>query len=485
MVIAPRARGLLGALHQAFMTEISKSRVFQQCALGWAAACAATSTAAMATLLLVSPAPAWAQMSPGKPASQGATVAGRKGDYIVAVVGGELVTAAEIDRSVERLAAAAARSGQGLPPMLELRQKVLDSMIDERVLINHAKRNYNLRIDDAEVDRAVANVAAQNQLSVEQLRERLAAEGMDVKRYREQIREQMMVERVRDVEVRRSVAVSETDVDEYIARQMREAQAKAPINLAQILISVPDGAKDADVAARRAVAEQVVKRLNAGEPFEQVARAVSDDKLSAPNGGVMGLRSPDKFPDLFVRAVAPLKAGQVLEQPVRSAAGFHILKLLERNGVSPFSDTQTRARHILMRPKDEAAQASILARMQTMRRDVLSGAKSFEQLAKEFSEDGSAAQGGDLGWASPGMFVPEFEQAMNALPLKGISEPLMSRFGIHLIQVMERRTVEPEPKQLREQARNALREQRFEEANERWVKEIRSQSFIEMRESPQ
>jgi peptidyl-prolyl cis-trans isomerase SurA len=162
-----------------------------------------------------------------------------------------------------------------------------------------------------------------------------------------------------------------------------------------------------------------------------------------------------------------------------------VLKLVERIETSPFSYAQTRARHILIRPADQSAQATVMSRMQAYRRDVLSGAKTFEQLAKDNSEDGSAAQGGDLGWANPGMFVPEFEQVMNALPIKGISEPFMSRFGVHLIQVLERRNVELEPKQIREQARNVLREQRFEEANEKWVKEIRAQSFIEMRESPQ
>ena len=488
MVTVPRVRGWLLAPCQVFMTELlNSSPSFRIAALKTPICAVVTAATLIAMFALAAPTVSWAQMSGAKPApgQAGARPAARSGDYIIAVVGSELVTAAEVDRSVERMRASATQSGQALPPLLELRQKVLDAMIDERVLINHVKRNYNLRIDDLEVDRAVANVAAQNQLTLEQLRERLAAEGMDFKRYREQIREQMMVERIRDAEVRRNLTISESDVDDYIAQQAQQAKSAAQINIAQILISVPEGAKEADVAVRRARAEQVLKRLAAGEAFEQLARELSDDKLTAPNGGAIGLRAPDKLPDLFVRAVASLKAGQRLDQWVRSPAGFHVLKLVERSETSPFSYAQTRARHILIRPADQSAQATVMSRMQAYRRDVLSGAKTFEQLAKDNSEDGSAAQGGDLGWANPGMFVPEFEQVMNALPIKGISEPFMSRFGVHLIQVLERRNVELEPKQIREQARNVLREQRFEEANEKWVKEIRAQSFIEMRESPQ
>ncbi len=426
--------------------------------------------------------PTMAQMSGGGAAAK---TPARSGDYILAVVGGELVTAAELDQAVERARYAAAQSQSALPPLPELRKQALDTLIDERVLINHAKRNYNLRIDDGEVERAVANVASQNRMTPAQLQERIEQEGMPFKAYRDQLRDQLMVDRIRDIEVRRSIQVSEAEVDDYIEKKHGEARDSAPVNVAQILITVPEKATAAERAARQQRAEEVLRRVQAGEPFEALAKQFSDDKATAAQGGALGLRSPDKLPDLFVSASRSLKAGQALSTLLRSAAGFHVLKLLERQQGSAFAYTQTKARHILLVPNEKANPEELAGRLAAVRQQIQSGATSFEKAAQSMSMDGTAAQGGDLGWTSPGTFVPEFEEPMNRLPLMAISDPLLSRFGVHLIQVTERRTVEPELKQVREQAKGVLREQRFAEANTNWVKDLRAQALVEMRESPQ
>ena len=407
----------------------------------------------------------------------------RNGDYIVAVINSELVTAFEVEQRLARVRAEAQRGNSRLPPEAELRQQVLDALIDERVQSTYAREN-GPRIDDTELERAVANVAAQNQLTPAQLRERIVADGMDYGRFRSTLRDQMAVERVREREVNARIRISDADIDRVVEQQRAEAAADVELNLAQILVTVPEGASDAALAERRARAEQALARVRGGEDFAKVARELSEDANRAA-GGVIGRRSSKRLPDLFVDAVKNLRAGQVTPQLVRSGAGFHVLKVIERAEGDAFKVTQTRARHILMRVSDRSSQPAVAARLEQLRRQIERGERKFEDVARELSEDGTAANGGDLGWTSPGSFVPEFEEAMNRLPLGGLSQPVASRFGVHLIQVMERRDVALEPKQVREQARNMLREQRFEQAYNDWTRDLRLRAYIEMREPPQ
>jgi len=405
----------------------------------------------------------------------------RTADYIVAVVNQELVTAGEVEQRIARVREQAARNNQKLPPPAELRKQLLDALIDERVQVTHA-RDEGTRVDDAELDRAVANVAVQNQVTLAQLRERLAAEGMDFGRFRNNIRDQIMVERIREREVQARIKVSESEIDALLDKQ-RAAGAATQYNIAQILVTVPEGASDAVVAERRARIEAALARVKAGEPFETVAKEVSEDANKA-QGGVIGLRPGDRLPDLFVERVRGLKAGEIAPALLRTAAGFHALKLIERREASAFSVTQTHARHILLRVSPQLSQDAAIRRLADFKRQILAHSKTFEQLARENSEDGSAAAGGDLGWAASGQFVPEFDEAMNALPIGGISDPLVSRFGVHLIQVVERRQVNLEPKQQREQATNVLREQKFDAAYVEWLRDLRARAYIEMRDPP-
>ncbi len=405
------------------------------------------------------------------------------GDYIVAVVNSDLVTAAEIEQRLERMRATGATRGAALPPANEqMRQQALDALVEERVIMTYARES-GMRVDDSEVDRAVQSVAQQNQLTQAQLRERLRAEGIDFARFRANLRDQILLERVREREVGQRTRVLDADIDKYLADRNAISARDTELNIAQILVSVPEGAGDEALAQRKARADAALARVLGGEDFAAVAREVSEDSNRA-KGGEIGLRPASRLPDLFVEQVRGLRAGEVSPTVLRSGAGLHVLKLLERRETSGVRVTQTRVRHILLRPSAQLSVDVAKQRLIEMRAQIERGSNSFESLARQYSEDASAAQGGDLGWVNPGAFVPEFEEAMNRLSVGGLSQPVVSRFGVHLIDVVERRETTLDAKQVREQARNALREQKFEEAYLEWIKELRSRAYVEMREPP-
>jgi peptidyl-prolyl cis-trans isomerase SurA len=414
--------------------------------------------------------------------AQGSRTPARAGDHIVAVVNSELVTNQEVELRLARARDDARRSGARLPAEDELRRQALDALIDERVQLTHA-RDVGLRVDEAEIERAVSGVASQNQLTVPQLRERLKTEGTDWARFRSNLRDQLMLDRLREREVQARIRVSDTEVDELIARQLGSVATAPVLNIAQILVPVPEGAAEAVVARQRALAERALARVNGGEDFATVAREVSQDG-NRDKGGEIGARPADRLPDLFVDAVAKLAPGQVAPALLRSGAGFHVLKLLERRAAGGPRVTQTRARHILLRTSAATTAEAAARKLEALRRDIASGRKAFDAAAREISEDGSAPNGGDLGWVSPGGFVPEFEQAMDRLGPGAISAPVVSRFGVHLIQVVERRDTELDPKDLRDRARAAVRESKADQAYADWAREMRNRAYVELREPP-
>jgi peptidyl-prolyl cis-trans isomerase SurA len=414
-------------------------------------------------------------------AAQPATL--RVGDYIVAVVNSELVTAIEVDQRAARVREEARRSGARAPAGDALRKQIVDALIDERVLITHARES-GMKIDDAELDRAVNSIAAQNKLTPAELRQRLAAEGMDMARFRNNLRDQMLVERIREREVSARIRVNDTEIESLVAQQRGDVASEVELNLAQILVSVAENSTEVQTAERRARVEQALARLRSGENFEDVARDLSEDGNRA-KGGELGLRPASRLPDLFVDAVRELKAGQFTGEPIRSGAGFHLLKVLERREGSAFRVTQTRARHVLLRTSAQLSAQDAVRRLEELRRQIEAGQRRFEDVAREISEDGSAPSGGDLGWVSPGGFVPEFEEAMNRLAPGGMSPPVVSRFGVHLIQVIERRKVDLSDKDVKDQARNVLRERKFQAAYLEWAKDLRARAYIELREPPQ
>jgi len=418
----------------------------------------------------------------------------QSGDYIVVVVNQELVTAGEVQQRIARARDEAERNRSTLPPPTALRQQVLDSLIDERVLVTNAREMSN-RIDDVELDRAVGNVAVQNQLTLAQLKDRLKKEGIAFAKFRDNVRDQMMVERVREREVINRIRVSDAEIDALLLQKRQEAGANAEFDIAQILVTMPEGASIAVASERRQRALAALARVRGGEDFAAVARELSEDANRA-QGGKIGLRAADRLPDLFVKAIQSLKPGDVAPEPVRSGAGFHILKLLEKKEAGPFTlekrgkaavagVQQTHVRHILLRPSAELTVEAATRRLAQFKREIQSGSRTFEQLARANSEDGSAAQGGDLGWTSPGAFVPEFEEAVAALPIGGMSDPVTTRFGLHLIQLLERRQTELDVRQQREQARNILKEQKFEGAYADWLRDLRGRAYIELRDPPQ
>lgn len=421
----------------------------------------------------------------GAPASKAQTARGTSpapGDYIVAIVNSELVTAGEVEQRLAHAKQEAARAGARLPPDSVLREQITNALIDERVLVTYA-RDIGVKVDAAEVDRAIANIAAQNKIPLDQLRDRLQREGIDYGRFRDNLRDQIAVERVREHDVVARIQPTDREIDALLDEQRAAVGASIEYNIAQILVTVPDGASDAVVAERRARAESALARVKAGTPFAQVAREMSEDPNRA-NGGAIGMRPAERLPDVFVDAVRSLEPGQVSPTLLQTGAGFHVLELVDKRDARAFTITQTRARHILLRPSAQLDEQAALRRLADLKRQIEAGTISFEQAARENSEDSSAAQGGELGWASPGTFVPEFEKAIAPVAVGGMTEPFVSRFGAHLVQVEERRSVTLDPKQQREQARNVLRERKFAEAYAEWTRDLRARAYVEMRDPP-
>jgi len=368
-----------------------------------------------------------------------------------------------------------------------LTQQALDQLINEKAQLQQARDN-GIRIDDTEVDQTEATIARQNQVGKEELYKRVAAEGLSVTAFREQLRNQLMISRLREREVDNRARVSDTDVEQFIQTQQAgkpSAGLSYDLNLGMILVTVPENATDKEVAELQAKALQISKRAKAGENFATLAATFSQATDKGANGGEMGLRPADRYPTLFVDSTQSLTKGDISE-PVRSGAGFHILKVLDKKQTELSNTTivQTRARHILLRVSNELNETAARNRLLTYKQRIQAGS-DFAELARQFSQDGSAQTGGDLGWASPGQFVPEFEEVMARLRPGQVSDPLVSRFGVHLIQVMERREVPLTLREQREMVRNQLREKKMEEMYTAWVDELRGRAYVELRDPPQ
>ena len=406
-------------------------------------------------------------------------------DYIVAVVNSEPITNNEVRAKLVRAEQQLTQQGAALPPRGELARQVMERLIADKAQLQLA-RTSGLRVDDNAVDNAVVGVARQNQISVEELRSRLVADGVSFSQFRSELRDEIMISRLRQRELESRTNITEQNIDQFLREQQESVALSAPeINLAQILVAVPENATPQQVTALQAKALQAADRAKAGIDFGVLANEMSDSPTRS-TGGQMGLRSADRYPALFLEATKNLPTGGIAG-PVRSGAGFHILKVVEKKQASlpGVNVTQTRARHILLRITPALSERAARDRLSELKKRIAAGQSDFATLARETSEDASAKEGGDLGWASPGNFVPEFEQVMNSLAPGQISEPLTSRFGVHLIQVVERRDTELSKREQREIARNALREIKQEEAYALWAQEVRGRAYVEYREPPQ
>ena len=424
-------------------------------------------------------------LPPEKTAGTAAAAAPRQADYIVAVVNSEPVTNNEVRARLARAEAQLAQQGGAMPPRDLLARQVLERIILERVQLQQAKE-VGLKVDDYAVSQAEQGVARQNSMSVDELYRRLARDGMDKERFREELRNQLLLQRLREREVESRVKVSDLDVDQFLREQQQQGgdASAMEINLGHVLVIVPENATPAQVAERQARAQQAADKLRAGEDFAAVAREFSDAP-EGQRGGLLGLRPADRYPELFVSSTQGVPVGGLVG-PVRSPAGFHVLKVVERvtAGV-PTTVVQSHARHILLRTGPQLTETAAAARLAEYRRRVLAGQADFAALAREHSQDGSAKEGGDLGWANPGRYVPEFEQAMNSLKPGEISEPLVSRFGVHLIQLLERREAKLTQREQRDMARDTVREKKLDEAYATWAQELRGRAYVEYRDPPQ
>ena len=446
------------------------------------------STLVLLAVLLAAPAQAQLQRTPGGLSLPEGTGAGRStqtADFIVALVNSEPVTNHDVRTRLRQVEQNIAQRGiTGAPPRAELALQVLEQLINERAQLQFAAES-GLRVSDNDLDQAEQGIAAQNQLSRDEFRRRLAAEGIDVNRFRSELRQQILLQRVREREVASRVQVTDADIDEFIRDQMSANDLSSlELNLSHVLVTVPEGASEAQVAERQARAQRVADRARAGEDFATLAREFSDAPERS-KGGQFGWRAATRLPDLFVNSTRALAPGEIAG-PVRSLAGFHVLRLNDKRGAGmpAMTVTQTRVSHILLRPGAQLSQQEAQARLAEFRQRILGGQATFEALAREHSQDGSAAGGGNLGWSSPGLFVPEFEQAMARLQPGEMSQPVVSRFGVHLIRVDERRTVPLSEREQRERIRQLVREEKMDEALALWARDVRARAYVEIREEP-
>lgn len=405
-------------------------------------------------------------------------------DFIVAVVNSEPVTNREVQARRTRLLREYAARGGAMPAAEALTRQALELLINEKAQLMLAQEQ-GIKVEDEQVDQAEASLAANSQLGLQAFRARLAQEGMTPELLRQQLRDQLTLARLREREVDARIRISDSEINQYLSEQTQGHASTPELHIAQILLALPEGASEAEANAVQVRAREIAQRARQGEDFAQLAKTHSQAPDRGANGGEMGLKSADRYPPLFVEAVRTLQP-QGVSEPVRSGAGFHVLKLLERRqAATTLTLVQTRARHILLRPSAELSREQAVARLREVRQQIVEGRVSFARAAQGLSQDASAAQGGDLGWVSPGQFVPEFEQVMNRLPPNQVSEPLVSRFGVHILEVTERRRVAVPEKEQRELARAALREQKLDETYERWTEEVRGRAYVEMREPPE
>ncbi len=400
-------------------------------------------------------------------------------DRIVAVVDKEVVTLSELRERVAETERQLRREGVPLPEPGILERQVLERLVLLKAQLQLA-RDRGIRVDQVQVDRALERIAENNKLALPEFRQALERDGIAFERFRDEVRDQIILTRLREREVDDKIQVSESEIDLYLEERGNAPDEGVEYHIAHVLVRVPEQASPDRVEASRARAEKVRADALAGGDFAKLAAGYSDGP-DALKGGDMGWRERDRLPELFTEAVKSLAPGDVSEV-LRSPAGFHVLKLLDRRGAGGKGApvTQTHARHILVRTNEAVSEADARQRLGVLRERIVAGA-DFAELARLNSQDGSAALGGDLNWIHPGDTVPEFERAMDALAPGELSEPVKTPFGWHLIQVLERRKADMSVERRRLEARMALRARKSDESYEEWLRQLRDQTFIELR----
>ena len=413
-------------------------------------------------------------------AQKTAQPAGR--DYIVAIVDAAPITNHEVNLRAAGLKDQFAKQGRPALTGTALLNATLERLVVEKALLQHAKE-FGIAIEDEAVEQAEQRMAAQSQITVAALHKKIKSEGTSVERFRQDLRDQLVLKRLTDRNVPSRIKISDVEIEQAIrSRQTINESTNPDIDLGHVFVAVSEKASGADIAAAEAKAQTALAHLKRGDDLARVAKEFSDS-ADREKGGLMGLRSASRYPTLFVDVTKNLSIGDVTL--VRSGAGFHVLKLVTKRSSNVVTVTQTHPRHILLRPGGQLSQTTARAQLAEYKRQIEAGKADFAKLARDHSQDGSAAEGGDLGWVSPGMFVPEFEEVMNKLQPGQMADPTISRFGVHLIQVLERREAPISERELREFARNSLREKKFDETYQLWSQEVRGRAYVEYRDAPQ
>lgn len=397
-------------------------------------------------------------------------------DAVIVVVNSDVITQHELRDKLSATEAQLKAQGTPLPAHDVLEKQMLERMISDMLQLQFATES-GIRVDDSQLDQALSRIAEQNKFAgLAELRARLTKDGIDYERYREEVRSEMIFTRVREREIESKLTISDGEVEAYLANQAKMGANKEEFHLAHILVVVPEQASADKIQASLARADLAYKQLQSGADFAQVAAGSSDAK-DALKGGDLGWRASDRLPPAFLDVLRKLKPGENTEV-MRSTSGFHILKLIEkRSANAPVVITQTHARHILIKTSEIVPEAEAKKRIMEIKQRIDSGA-DFAQQAKRYSEDGSAQQGGDLDWLSPGQTVVAFEEAMNKLK-PGQIGVTQSQFGWHLIQVIERRDTDVSEQQKRQQARSAIGTFKSDELYQDWLRQLRDRAFIE------
>ena len=399
-------------------------------------------------------------------------------DRIVAIVDQTVVTEQELESRIRTVTAQLQKQGTELPPENILRKQILERLISDTLQLQYAAQS-GLKVDDSQLDKTIERIAEQNQLTLTEFADALAKDGVSMGKFRADIRNEITIARLREREVDSRVNVSESEIDNFLTTQASSNENQDEYEIAHILIRTPEEGATEDVQKAKAKVDEVIKALQAGTNFSKVSASFSD----APNaleGGSLGWKSSTQMPALFLDALKNMQVGTVSEV-LRSPNGFHILKLIsKRGGSSPLVIEQTHARHILIKLSEVTSENEGKKKIDLIKERLDNGEK-FEVLARQFSEDGSASNGGDLGWVNPGDTVPLFEKAMNELKDGQISSTVRTPFGWHVIQVLERRKQDMSKEAARLKARQEIRKRKSEEAYQDWVGELRDRAFVELR----
>jgi peptidyl-prolyl cis-trans isomerase SurA len=409
-------------------------------------------------------------------------------DAIVVVVNDDVITRNELADRMTFIERQLKAQHVPMPPQEEFRKQVLERMIIDSAQLQLAKED-GVRVDDLMLDRYLARVAEGNKMTLQQFRDQVEHDGTPFAKFRESVRNEILMQRVREHEVEGKVQVSEAEVDNYLAAQTGANDAQQELDIAHILIGIPENASAEQIAARRSKAEDILKQLRSGADFGKMAATYSDSSSDALKGGDLGWRAQDRLPQLFLDATAKLQPGQV-SGIVKSASGFHIVKLIDKRAASIMRGggpaaaptvQQTHVRQILIKVNQVVTAAEAKRKLQELKDRLDNKAATFEDLAKLYSNDSTASKGGDMGWIYPGDF-PELDQTINALPVNGVSEPVQSQYGYHLLQVVDRKTDDVSKERQRLLARQAIRERKLEEQTQDWMRSLRDRAYVEFRD---